>query len=241
MRKARVPISDSPGTRLFLHVPLLDSGIAPDTSFQVDGHRVILTAADGSYGWASPWISLSAGIQADPVSQQLTASSDFMVPLDVYHHLRNGPVRIRVEFALTQLQNQSPISAQLSTDGAAIPGLGVCTLNASYSAITCRSAVHDPPRFSVTTFRKADSCVAPGAKLEPATATIGDSAGASILPHISSITDNDLRLSAPTHPGYLCPGLPITFTEHRFQRRLRVETPEATIQLNDYLGSMHLQ
>ncbi len=241
LRRTRLAIPDAPDTRLFLHVPLLDSGIAPATSFQVDGHRLILTAADGSDRWASPWTALSGNIQRDSVSPQVTASSDFPIPLSVYRRLQHGPVRIRVEFALTQLQDQPPTSAQLSTDGTAIRGLGVCTLNAAYSAITCRSAVHDPPRFSVLTFRKADSCVAPGSKLEPATATIGDSGGVPILPHISSIAEADLRLSAPTHPGYLCPGLPITFVEHRFERRLRAATPEATIQLKDYIGVMQFQ
>ena len=240
LRRTHLPISDSPGTRLFLRVPLLDDDIAPDTSFQVDGHRLILAAVDGSYRWVSPWTALAGSIQHTLVSPEVTASSEFPIPLSVYRRLGNGPVRIRVEFALAQLHDQPPISVQLSTDGASIPGLGTCALNASYSAITCRSAVYAPSRFSIQTFRKADSCVAPGSSREPATATIGDTGGL-ILPHVSSITETDLRLSAPTHPGYLCPGLPITFIEHGFQRRLRIATPEATVQLKDYVASMQLQ
>jgi hypothetical protein len=44
-------------------------------------------------------------------------------------------------------------------------------------------------------------------------------------------------LSASARAGYLCPGTPIKFVEKRFQRRLRIEMPAATIQLKDYVGS----
>ena len=229
------------GTRLYLHVPMLDSGIAPGAVFQVDAHRLILTSADGAYRWTSSWSTLSATIQPDPIQPEVTATSDFPIPLSVYQRLRDAPVRLGVEFALTQFQNQPPDASQLSTAGSSIPNLGICVLKPDYSALTCRSALYEPPRFFIQTVRQTDPCTTPSSTREPATAVLGGFDGIPLLPRIGSVSESDVRLDYSPRAGSLCPGLPIAYQERRFQRRLSVAMPETTIHLEDYIESVRIE
>ena len=127
------------------------------------------------------------------------------------------------------------MESTLSTAGARIPGLGFCLLDETYSVVNCRSAFPALPRFAIETFRKLGPCTFPDAAVDPSFGLVGNSGSVSLLPHISSVAVTPLQLSFPA--GYLCPGLPIKFVEERFQRRLRIEMPAATIELKDYVGS----
>lgn len=236
LRAFGTPLPSDPDTRLFLHLPLLLSGIESGTSFALDGHRLTLTGANG-YQWQSPWLSQAGTLASSQSSSQITAYSEFSIPKGVYDRLAGSPVSLRIEFALTQLQDQPPVGSTLSTAGARIPGLGFCLLDESYSVVNCRSAFQAPPRFAIETFRKLGPCTFPDAAVDPSFGLVGNSGSVSLLPHISSVDVTPLQLSASARAGYLCPGTPIKFVEKRFQRRLRIEMPAATIQLKNYVGS----
>jgi hypothetical protein len=235
---ARRAISD-PAASLLVHLPLLDSGIEPGTSFALDGHRLTLIGANG-YTWRSPWLSESGMLVPPQLSDPFPASSDFLIPRSVYDRLGSGPVSVRIDFALVQLQDQPPIRSTLSTVGDTVPALGFCALDESYSVINCYSAFRDPPRFTVQTFRKIGLCTAPGAEIDPWFGLVRNFGSGSGLPHIGSVNVTPLQLRAPTRAGYLCPGLPITFVEQRFQRRLQIQMPIASIHLSDYIASVKL-
>ena len=233
LRAFGTPLPSDPDTRLF-HLPLLLSGIGSSTSFALDGHRLTLTGTNG-YQWQSPWLSQAGTLASSQSSGQITAYSEFSIPKSVYDRLAGSPVSLHIEFALTQLQDQPPVESTLSTAGARIPGLGFCLLDETYSVVNCRSAFPALPRFAIETFRKLGPCTFPDAAVDPSFGLVGNSGSVSLLPHISSVAVTPLQLSFPA--GYLCPGLPIKFVEERFQRRLRIEMPAATIELKDYVGS----
>ena len=107
--------------------------------------------------------------------------------------------------------------------------------------VDCHSAFHGPSRFAVQTSRKIGPCTDPDAKVDPTSGAVGSSESVSLLPHIGSVDVTPVQLSAPTRAGYLCPGLPITFVEKRFQRRIQIEMPAATIVLKDYVGSTKIK
>jgi len=239
LRTYGTSVPSDPNTQLFLHLPLLLSGMQPGTSFVLEGHRLTLTGANG-FTWQSPWLSQAGTLASGKPSGQLTGFSEFSIPRRVYDRLSTGPVSVSMDFALVQLQDQNPIRSTLTTSGETIPQLGFCELDETYSAINCRSALHTPPRFSVQTFRKAGPCTDPNAKLDPTFGSFGDAGSGSFLPHISSVEVAPLQLNGPARVGYLCPGLPITFVEKRFQRRLQIHMPAASIHLSDYIGSIKI-
>ncbi|MGA1984208.1 MAG: hypothetical protein ABSG84_17305 [Acidobacteriaceae bacterium] len=240
LRAFGTPLPSDPDARLYLHLPLLLSGIEPGTSFALDGHRLTLIGANG-YQWQSPWLSQAGALSSSQSSGQITAFSEFSIPRSVYDRLAGSPVSLRIEFALTQLQDQPPVGSTLSTVGTRIRGLGFCLLDESYSVVNCRSAFHAPSHFAIETFRKLGPCTLPDAVLDPAFGLVGDAGSVSMLPHISSVDVTPLQLGAPTRAGNLCPGMPIKFVEKRFQRRLEIEMPAVTIALKDYVGSTKIK
>jgi hypothetical protein len=175
-------------------------------------------------------------LRSDPLLGELTAYAEFPIPRSVYDRLRDDLVTVQIDFALTQLQDQPPILSTLSTIGDSIPALGFCALDQSYSVINCRSAFQEPSQFAIQTYRQIP-CTAPGADVEPAFGMVGDFKSTSALPHISSVVVTGLPLSAPRRAGYLCPGAPIKFVEKRFERRLQIRMPVATLQFKGYVGS----
>lgn len=240
LRALGTSVPNDPDARLFLHLPLLLSGMSPGTSFALDGHRLIINSPNGDT-WRSPWLATSGMLASGSPTGQLTGYSEFSIPKDIYDRLAGGPVSIRIEFALAQLQDQDPVRSTLSTSGETIPALGFCALDESYSVVDCHSAFHGPSRFAVQTSRKIGPCTDPDAKVDPTSGAVGSSESVSLLPHIGSVDVTPVQLSAPTRAGYLCPGLPITYVEKRFQRRIQIEMPAATILLKDYVGSTKIK
>jgi hypothetical protein len=236
LRAFGTAVPNDPDARLFLHLPLLLSGMQPGASFALDGHKLLLSGANGDV-WQSPWLAASGMLASGSPSGQLTGYSEFSIPRDVYNRLSGVPVSVRIEFALAQLQDQNPVRSTLSTVGETIPALGFCALDESYSVVDCHAAFRGPARFAVQTSRKIGPCTDPDAKIDPTSGAVGSAESVSLLPHIGSVDVTPVQLSAPTRAGYLCPGLPITYVEKRFQRRVQLEMPAATIRLKDYVGS----
>jgi hypothetical protein len=226
-----------PGKDLLLHIPLLVSAVDPEATFALDGHRITLTGADGT-AWQSPWLA-EVGMLAPPsTAAPFPASADFSIPRSVYARLGDGPISIRIDFALTQLQNQAPIRTTLSTSGEMIPSLGFCSLDESYETIVCRSAFRNPPRFAVATSRKIGPCTAQDAQVDPALGAIGDAEPSSLLPHVTAVDTVPVQLSFTNKAAYLCPGTPITYTEKRVRAHIEVQMPAATVRLSDYVASV---
>jgi hypothetical protein len=235
------PLSSAPNARPLLHLPLLVSGVASDSSIGLDGHKLTLVGADG-YRWQTPWLAESGMIgrgSGDAArSSAVTAYSEFEVPREVYARLAGGPVLVRIAFAVVPFGDQPATHSTLSVAENAVPGLGSCALDESYSYLSCRSAFHQPPNFIIQTERRLGPCKDEAARTEPATGEMGDSR-APALPHISPVVVNSVRLST-LRPGFLCPGLPIDYVERRMAGRVKVETPAASLDLKRYVGSIRI-
>jgi hypothetical protein len=226
-----------PGDNVFVHLPLLVSGMQPGTSFSLEGHRLKLTGADG-YAWQSPWLSEAGMIAASAAGGEQTGFAEFLIPRKVYDRLSGGPVAAQIDFAVAKLEDQPAVRTKLSMEGESIPALGFCALDESYSGVNCRSAFRDPGRFAVESYRKMP-CTAADSAANPAFGMVGSLEPASVLPSISSVVATGLGLNSPRAAGYLCPGMPIEFIEKRVVGRGRVEMKAATVDLKRYVGTFH--
>jgi hypothetical protein len=219
---------DDPNRALFIHLPLTASQIAPGTSFHRDGVRFTLTGANG-YTWQSMWRTEDGIIGRGIVSPEFSTFAEVPLPREVYDQLASGPVSVGIEFALEEFQAQPPIRDTISTDGSFVPNLGFCALSVSYERIYCHTAFREPNYFVVDTFRKRGPCTQSGA-LELQYGLLGTKPPKTNTLHISPVLVTALPLSSN-----LCPGTPINFAYRKFQRRLQVKMPAATIELKDYL------
>jgi hypothetical protein len=238
-RKVGVGLSSDPASdsklQPFLHLPLRAANIQPGTSLERSGQRVVLTNARGVI-WQSPWL-FGGGTFASGV----TAFTEFPISRAAYERLGDGPVSLRIEFALEELHDQPPMQFTVSTEGDRIPGLGFCALDESYSAIECRSAYRWADSFAVSTSRRLGLlCAGPDAASEPAHGFLGGTHMAAAL-HISPVILERLQLHGSGKAATLCPGTPISFVQKRLERHIEVQMPSASIELKDYVDAVKVK
>jgi hypothetical protein len=228
-----------PKADVLIRVPLAFNWIAPGTSFDGIARRITLTGDDG-YSWQSEWVGARDLYTTFSVERPGRVALPVPIPRRVYDRLSGENASVRLELMLAQLQDMTPTSYPLSMDGDRIPDLGVCALAETGSEIYCRSALERHGSFAVQASRKLGPCTSAQAELEPADGLIGEPRPAMLTPHISPVTSTGLFFGAPENRrsgnGYLCEGLPITFTEKKVVGRIRVEMPEHQVELSQ-LGS----
>jgi hypothetical protein len=222
---------------VILKVPLDVSGIAPGTSFSMEGQKVHLEGPDGTI-WESHWENANAGFGQTPFSGTDGPATMFVLPGKVYERLQGGTVSMRMEFAVAQLQDMPTYQTILSTESEMVPGLGSCSLNEEWSTINCRSVFGEPSNYTVKTFKNSGACgVSPNDI--PASGQIGvGSTGESRMTHgISPVTLSMVNFGPPGQRwGRICAGTPITFAGKRVVRRLQMQTATATVSLKDLAG-----
>jgi hypothetical protein len=244
-RQFGVGVQENRKAGLFVHLPLVVAGISAGTTFSRNGQRISLTGADG-YNWHSPWL-VDGGFFAPGLTGPSKAFAEFSIPPSVYDRLGDGLVTARVDFALGQLQDQSPLQFAVSTEGDVVRGLGFCALDDGYFVMQCRSAFREPAYFAVNTFRKQGPFCkmpagAPAPVIEPAHGFFGDPPQqTSTSLHISPVVVRRLQLNGAGKTATLCPGLPISFVEKRLQGRIEVSMPATQIRLRDYLGQVRTE
>lgn len=231
-KAARLP--KDPKQDVMIRVPLALNGIAPGTDFDGSARRITLTGDDG-YSWQSEWVNAGDFYVRSSAGGTGRAYLQFAIPRRIYERLSGENASVRLELALMQLQDMTPMSYVLTTGGERIPGLGLCAQDESWSYIDCRSALQTHGYFMVRGVRKLGPCTSEQAELAPAQGHLGDPHPAALIPHISPVTSTPLFLSVlgnRSWDGNLCEGLPITFMEKKVVGRVRVEMPAHEVQLS---------
>jgi hypothetical protein len=224
---------------VLLRVPILLNGIAPGTSFAKQAENITLAGANG-YRWKSGWVSDSVVFAAAMEPGPELTYFEMSIPQRVYNNLGGGPVSLGAKFALAELKDMAPVVDPIATAGDHIAGLGVCSLDDSWSMITCLSAYRATSYFAIETTRKLGPCTSPEARLQPVHTFWGWPGGAGPAIRLSPIVLGRLQFQGPEDWQYrarsanLCEGTPISFVEKRLQRRIVVEMPAETVKLSDY-------
>jgi uncharacterized membrane protein YidH (DUF202 family) len=253
-----------PSVRLFLprnprtavySIPLTVSYSDPAAIFLRDAHRYTLTAADG-YTWTSNWINEGAIFLPENAATNQRPRSIIDIPWRVHDRLIGGPVSIRMEFLVAQMQESDPYTSQISTEDQPVPGLGSCALDHDWRMVACRVVTGRPDSyFNVHGFGSrapcpgapdsspdSDSAPAPSAPTEliPVSGSVGrENLLLDPFPFISPVSVLPMFLRPQGHPEttiHLCPGQPLAFTRESVLRRFQVQTPAATIVLKDDAG-----
>ena len=246
--EVKLNLPRNPRTAVY-RIPEQFSNIAPGTSFVRWAERFTLTAANG-YTWTSNW-RMDLSMLAPKGSREAID-----IPWDVHDRLAGWPVDLRMEYLVTQYENQPPYTIPVSREYQAVPGLGYCS--ASDNALACRttaalSSASTPytwgDYFTYVTFGRQGYCgVEPTMVPDPLSdATpadykrIGTSLErigfASPFPLFSPVDIDDGYLWSVGGGDYhACPGSPGTFTRRHVVRRVRLETQTATIVLKDDTG-----
>jgi hypothetical protein len=215
--------------------------IAQDThgsTFATDGRRITLTGADG-YQWQSPWLVLGGLYTTDAGrSKSFSSSGAFPIPRWASERLGSGPVSVRIEFALEQLEDLPAQSYPASARGQSV--LGFCTegkyRNGGSNAwlVDCRSAFSQRHNVKVETSTQSGPCD-PGST-QPVDSIRNVNFGTLRTLQISPVVQSWWFFSPPTKTAAFCPGTPVAFTQRHLIRRVLVEMPAATIHLKDYMN-----
>jgi hypothetical protein len=238
-------IPKNPRTAVY-NLPLQFSNLPAGTSYMREAIRYTLTASDG-FTWRSEWIIAYGWVPTDP---RVRTSAVIDIPWSVHDRFMGGPVSVRLEFLMTQMEDAAPLTYTLSTTEQAVPGVGSCALRENLEYFSCLTLFTQRQLFNVKTFRNTTPCEAteeisstpvtlPPGRLVHAEGGFGVTGRAAILlPVLSPIRTQRIFLSPhPDEPfGHLCPGAPITFNGKVSKGRLQLETASATIVLKDRPG-----
>jgi hypothetical protein len=222
---------------IILYVPLVVSSIAPGTSFSLEGQRVHLEGPDG-YGWESQWENANSVLTKDSFANSDGSYAVISIPRRVYDRLGGGTVRVRMEFAVAQLQEMPAFQTFVSAERVMVPGLGSCAFSKEWGTIGCRSVFGQPADFAVSTFRPRGRCEASPSNL-PTHGQIGhvSTRESRMTLGISPVTVSGVRFESQVQAsGPLCVGAPISYVGKRIVQRLQMQTPTATVSLKDLAG-----
>jgi len=222
---------------IILQVPLVVPSIAPGTSFSLEGQKIHLEGTDG-YVWESHWENATMVLSQDIFGGSDRPYTVIAIPRRVYDRLGGGTVRVHMEFAVAQLQEIPAFQTVVSAERVMVPGLGSCAFNEEWGTIGCRSVFGQPTNFAVSTFRARGRCEASPSNL-PSHGQIGhESTRESRMTFgISPVTVSGVKFESQVQAwGPLCAGTPVSYVGKRFERRLQLQTPTATISLKNLAG-----
>ena len=207
------------------------SGLAADKAVFTGAYpRVTFTGADGF-----TWSVNSNEFHAEkivPTSRVVQAG--FRMPKEVYDRLKAGPVTIRLQFALTELQatTQEQLPMPDAGEDVAVPGYGVCGREYTKQAtIDCRSAWKEPALTYATADWQDGPCAAGETELKQAGGWAWegmvddrDPAEFGISPVMPTRFGFTRDENNATGGKRLCPGARITLTQYRMVRQVETET-----------------
>ncbi len=213
-------------------IPLQVSGVMEGSALIPDAMQVTVEVANSSR-WASPWQAVY-NLHYLPGSSE--SGVNFVMSRAFFEQVRSRPVTLHFTLALTQVQAGKVRSIPLSRRDFSVPEFGICSPDPRWTVrpffgINCKFALRQP-RLTYISVRWLDSpCTAP--QPDSNTGTQGD-AWLGTLENspadfgITSVWSTPIGLSNPTNlegnkpePRYLCPGMPVTFTQYNFVRRLQ--------------------
>jgi hypothetical protein len=226
--------------RIGVSVPLHVSGMPDGTAINFDGVRVTVEAPDGRH-WSSGWQSIWGPMVLAGADQSTLPELPLQVGKDFYNAEQAQPVTLHLRFALTELHVGQVTQLAMPSNEFAVPGFGICAPVAhddlgGFHNLSCRAPVRQPVRTLVRVQWSDEPCnasVSAGGMIEgeawagelsssPAGFALNSIEGVNFPLSNSDRTEN-VGNTSRSHPRYLCPGSPVTFTPYRIVRRLEYD------------------
>ncbi|MGD0859689.1 MAG: hypothetical protein ABR912_10240 [Terracidiphilus sp.] len=229
----------TPKTRIWIRIPMAESGVSEENLVVVDSIRAEVKAPDGSQ-WDSAW--QPAQMQSI-FSRNNRSNATFLMPLAVYNKFRSMPLSVHLTLAITQAKVAEATSIPLPVGNFSIPDFGFCKPQIRWSVasteitgISCFSALRPPTLTYIRTTWSESSCSDLQALPSPskdASAWVGSLDRAPAELGISPIEHLPMWLSNGGYfnnkPRILCPGTPIDFVQYSVVRRT-----QASVGIENY-------
>jgi hypothetical protein len=224
--------------KVWLRIPLLVSGIAPDSAVAVDGIMVQIEGP-GSLRWKSDWNgSFSFLLPTQPYTD-----TSFAVDKAFFERVKLSPTKIHISFALAAFRAEEVHRIAAAADEFPAPGASLCQIDPIRGILQCRSPLKSP--FLVVTALSEESTCPLGENektLPPGTtffAYVWNRSSAPAELGISSVKVFSLLFShwSKTKDNFsarLCPGTPLTFSLLEEVQRTRSELTIDGLRLADY-------
>jgi len=227
-------------------VPMTASGVQNGYAVVPQALRVVITTATGGR-WESAWQGYASAHFLPGESGTLVR---FRMPRSVYDELKGSNATLHFSFAMAWAQKASTSALALPTEDFAVPEIGICTPEHwplspdEILGIKCRSAMNQPQLTYVSTVWKFGKCQSPsaaGAKQMSRGAWVGDLDRGPAEFGITSVWQAPVNLPNPFFTGNtndqtwrLCAGTPISFTQYRPEKRVRVEVTIPSFRLPEF-------
>jgi hypothetical protein len=226
--------------RVGVSVPLHVSGLADGTAINIDGVRVTAEAPDGRH-WSSGWQSIWGPMVLAGADQSTPPELPLQVGKKFYIAEQAQSVTLHLRFAVTELHVGQVTQLAMPSHEFEVSGFGICAPVAhgdpdGFHSLSCRAPVRQPVRTLVHVQWSDEPCngaAASGGTIE-GEAWAGDLSTSPAGFGLNSIEQVNFPLSNSdraesvgntyrSHPRYLCPGSPVTFTPYRVVRRFEYD------------------
>jgi hypothetical protein len=229
----------TPKTRIWIRIPMTESGVSEGNLVVVDSIRAEVKAPDGSQ-WDSAW---QLGLMQHIVSNSNRYDATFPMPIAVYNKFRSMPLSVHLTLAIIQTKAAEATNIPLPVGDFSIPDFGFCKPQIRWSVasteitgISCFSALRPPTLTYIRTTWSESSCsdlpTLPGPN-EEGSAWVGSLDRA---PAEFGLSPVELLPTWLSNSGYengklrvLCPGTPIDFVQYKVVRRT-----QASVGIEDY-------
>lgn len=224
--------------KVYVHIPLLVSGIARDSVVINDG-MVVEIEGPGGLLWNSGWFRSSLFL----LPAQTHTEISFGVDKGFFERVKSSTVKVSAAFALTAFQAKATHRVGVTTNEFGTPGNAWCSIYPEDPTLHCRSALKTP-FVLVTTLANETTCPlqeseknAPPGTIFAALNWSRNTAPAEF--GISPVKTFSLYFSDGAHPRdefrvRLCPGTPVVFGLPDEVERTRSELVIHDLRLADY-------
>jgi hypothetical protein len=219
---------------IVLQPELHATGVAAHSMVVADGNRVEIEGPNG-FRWDSGW-----GPDRLQFHDRTYFRFTFLLEPAIYERVKDVPVKVRIWFAVSNLNTQETREAVVSEEEFADKDLGWCGLLNRSWGITCRYALRRPAYIAAAS---AVQSTCPG--VDRANASEGakneiwqpaDESGPAEF-GISPVHTINISMMYGNNKPLLCPGTPVTFTFPRETGRALTSVEIDGIRLSDYRQS----
>jgi hypothetical protein len=225
---------------VLIRIPLLASGIAPDTMVDVDGNMLIIEAP-GGLRWNSGWYNNSL-IFLLPAHRHTEAL--FGVDRAFFERVKSSSAKLHISFALTAYKAKEVQRIAAPADEFTAAGGALCWIPPEPGAtLQCRSPLKTP-NFVVTTLSEDTTCplrenektVTPGTTYSAWSQHSGTAPTEFGISPVKLFYPTLVDQSETSEISYarVCPGTPLTFSILEKAQRTRSELTIDSLRLADY-------
>jgi hypothetical protein len=237
------PVSVHSGSKdglIGVQIAIRVEGVAPGHAVLLENLKASIDGPNGAH-WSLPWEGLYN-------RRFLPGAYETWVDLRMkrvdFERLKQAPATVKVTFGLTEVRAGTVTRAMFSERPFEIPKFGICPgstpehEHSEQNDLQCRSAFHGPALMYVSALEAAEPCGTGQAETKEKIA-VGDWVGSlnnypadfGMTPVWATLLY--MRNTDGSQMHFLCPGMPITFTQYDLARRMRMEISIPNLKLPD--------